>query len=201
MTGYNAGNLKIIVPMVSTITELREFHAVLDDTIGQLHGEGIQVARPEVGIMVEVPAAISQLEKWKGYIEFLSVGSNDLSQYLTAVDRNNPTVASKYDHLHPAVVAEIARVVDAAERLDLPVSVCGEMASDPEAVVILVGMGIRRLSMSASQLPKIKWLIRAMKSSDTRMLYQAACKSCDSSDIRKITSEYLSELDYLGLAH
>ena len=109
-------------------------------------------------------------------------------------DRNNPRVASKYDHLHPAVLAEIARV-------DLPVSVCGEMASDPEAVVLLVGMGIRKLSMSASQLPKIKWLIRAMNSSDARVLFQAACNSCDSLDIRKMTSEYLSDLDYPGLAH
>ena len=138
--------------------------------------------------MVEVTAAISQLAKWKGYIEFVSIGANDLSQYLTAVDRNKPRVASKYDHLHPAVLAEIARVVEAAGRLELPVSVCGEMASDPEAVVMLVGMGIRKLSMSATHLPKIKWLIRAINSSYARELFQSSCNSCDSLDIRKITS-------------
>lgn len=190
----DCGELKIIVPMVSNIGELRDFHSVLDDTIKQLNDEGRQVARPGVGIMVEVPAAISQLEKWRDYIEFISIGTNDLSQYLTAVDRNNPRVASKYDHLHPAVLAEIARVVAVAEQLSLPLSVCGEMASDPEAVVLLIGMGVRSLSMSAARLPRIKWLIRSMDSRDAKVMFQEACSALDSSEIRQLTSEYTSWL-------
>ncbi len=195
------GDLKIMLPMVSTIAELRDFHRLLNDTISQLEREGIQAPRPQIGIMVEVPAAISQLEKWKDYIEFISIGSNDLSQYLTAVDRNNPRLASRYDYLHPAVMAEIARVVEVAKRLKLPLSVCGEMSSDPDAVVLLVGMGIRRLSMSAAQLPKIKWLIRAMDSADAARLSVEASAACDSAEIRQMTSNYLSGLDFSGQAH
>jgi len=194
-----AGNLQIILPMVSALGELREFTAVLDDALNQLDSAGHAVRRPPVGIMVEVPAAISQLGKWRSYIDFISIGSNDLSQYVLAVDRNNPRVAASYDHLHPAVVAEIARVVQAAEQLDLPVSLCGEMSSDPHAVPLLVAMGIRRLSMSAAQLPRIKWLIRAMDSAKAQSVYDEVCKAGDSDEIRAVTSAYLSDLAFPGL--
>lgn len=194
-------NLKIILPMVSAIDELRDFHTLLDETISQLLAEGFPVSRPRVGIMVEVPAAISQLARWREHIEFLSIGTNDLSQYLIAVDRNNPRVASRYDHLHPAVLAEILRIMEIAGSLSLPVSVCGEMASDPDAVVLLVAMGVRTLSMSAAQLPKIKWLIRAMDSGEARALFQSACAASDSSAIRELTSTYLTRLDFPGVAH
>jgi phosphoenolpyruvate-protein phosphotransferase len=150
------GNLRLLVPMVSAEKELRRFHAILADAVSQLRQEGEEVLVPEVGIMVEVPAAISQLPKWRQLIDFISIGSNDLSQYLIAVDRNNPRVSSAYDHLHPSVLDEIVRIVKVADQLDLPVSLCGEMSSDPDAVVLLLGMGIRTLSLSAAQLPRIK---------------------------------------------
>ena len=188
-------SLKVILPMAGSIGELRDFHAVLDDTIAQLLADGIQVVRPQVGIMLEVPAAISQLRKWKQYIEFVSIGSNDLSQYLTALDRNNPRVASRYDHLDPAVLAEIARVVEIAKPLGLPLSVCGEMASDPQAVVMLIGMGVSKLSMSAAQLPKIKWLIRSIDSSDARALFLQAIEATEAAEIRRIIATYMSHLE------
>ncbi len=196
-----AANLKIMLPMVSAIAELRDFHKLLDETIAQLRAEGVDVARPQVGIMVEVPAAISQLEKWREYVEFISIGTNDLSQYLTAVDRNNPRVSARYDHLHPAVLAEISRVLAVAERLGLPVSVCGEMASDPDAVVLLVGMGIRTLSMSAAQLPKVKWLIMAMDCSAARKLFEAASNARDSAEIRGLASAFIDGLEYPAVVH
>jgi phosphotransferase system enzyme I (PtsI)/phosphotransferase system enzyme I (PtsP) len=112
--------------------------------------------------MVEVPAAISQLPFWKKKIYFISIGSNDLSQYLLALDRNNARVANRYDHAHPAVLHEVYRIVTIAKQCQLPVSLCGEMAADPVAVLLLLGMGIRRLSMSSSKLPRIKWLIRSI---------------------------------------
>ncbi len=87
---------------------------MLIDALQQLEEEGVRVKRPPVGIMVEVPAAISQLASWRDQLDFISIGSNDLSQYLLALDRNNPRVAASYDHVHPAVLHEIARVIDIA---------------------------------------------------------------------------------------
>jgi phosphotransferase system enzyme I (PtsI)/phosphotransferase system enzyme I (PtsP) len=192
------GNLRILLPMVSAERELRRFHAILGDAIAQLRDEGHGVMDPEVGIMVEVPAAISQLPKWRRLIDFVSVGSNDLTQYVLAVDRNNPRVSSAYDHLHPAVLNEIVRIVDVACELGLPVSVCGEMASDPEAVVLLLGMGIRTLSLSAAQLPRIKWLIRAIETADAEALRDRALQLADSSDIRALMRNFLDSIELPG---
>jgi phosphotransferase system enzyme I (PtsI)/phosphotransferase system enzyme I (PtsP) len=193
------GNLRLLVPMVSAEKELRRFHAILADAVSQLRQEGEEVLVPEVGIMVEVPAAISQLPKWRQLIDFISIGSNDLSQYLIAVDRNNPRVSSAYDHLHPSVLDEIVRIVKVADQLDLPVSLCGEMSSDPDAVVLLLGMGIRTLSLSAAQLPRIKWLIRATDTADAKALCDRALGLADSADIRVLTRNYLESLEMPGL--
>ncbi len=192
-------NLRIMLPMVSSATELADFHRILDDTVAQLLAEGQDLVRPEVGIMVEVPAAISQLGKWRPYIDFISIGSNDLSQYVLAVDRNNPRVASAYDHLHPSVLHEIGRIVDQARVLDLPVSLCGEMASDPGAVVLLLGMGLRTLSMSSAQLPRIKWVIRAVNIDSAERLCEQASELVNSREIRELLNSYLTSLNLPGL--
>ena len=150
--------------------------------------------------MVEVPAAISQLAKWRNWIDFVSIGSNDLSQYLLAVDRNNPRVAESYDHLHPAVLVEIQRVLSLAGELALPVSLCGEMASDPNAVLLLLGMGVPTLSMSAAQLPRVKWLVRAVSASDLKTLCGQAMQLEDAADVRQLTTDYLLSLNYPGIS-
>ena len=192
--------LQVMLPMVSAAWELREFHRVLDIVLEQLREEGVFTARPAVGIMVEVPAAISQLPKWRKWIDFISIGSNDLSQYLLAVDRNNPRVAESYDHLHPAVLVEIERVVRLAAELGLPVSLCGEMASDPNAVLLLVGLGIPTLSMSAAQLPRVKWLIRALHAADMQALWSQAIKLDEAAEVRQLTTDYLLSLNYPGIS-
>lgn len=153
------GDLRVIVPMVSNISELTRFHEVLNDAYQQLQEEGVVCKRPPVGVMVEVPAAISQLRFWARYIDFVSIGSNDLSQYLLAIDRNNPKLTQQFDHVHPAVIAELARVVSACSQLDLPVCVCGEMASEPVSLILLFALGIRKLSVSSSKIPRLKSLI------------------------------------------
>jgi phosphotransferase system enzyme I (PtsI)/phosphotransferase system enzyme I (PtsP) len=193
-------NLQVLVPMVSAAWELREFHQVLDIVVAQLREENLAAKRPAVGIMVEVPAAISQLGKWRDWIDFISIGSNDLSQYLLAVDRNNPRVAESYDHLHPAVLVEIERVVRLAAELGLPVSLCGEMASDPNAVLLLVGLGIPTLSMSAAQLPRVKWLIRALRAADMRALCASAMQLDEAAEVRQLTTDYLISLNYPGIS-
>jgi phosphotransferase system enzyme I (PtsI)/phosphotransferase system enzyme I (PtsP) len=190
-----SSELRILLPMVSARTELVAFHGILDDALAQLAGEGVNVQRPPVGIMVEVPAAISQLPRWRDQIDFVSIGSNDLSQYLLAVDRNNPRVSSSYDQLHPAVLSEIARTVDLAAELKLPLSLCGEMSSDPAAVVLLVGMGIRTLSMSAARVPSVKWLLQNIDTASARRLLGDAMALGDTAAIRASVDSYLQTLD------
>lgn len=184
-------NLRIMLPMVGSTSELVEFHKLLNDALLQLTDEGVSVQRPPVGIMVEVPSAISQLRSWREQLDFISIGSNDLSQYLLALDRNNPRVAASYDHVHPAVLHEIARVIQIATDTDLPLSVCGEMSSDPIAVVLLVGMGMRTLSMSAAQLPKIKWLLRRIRLENAHAIVAEAMQLNDAKQIRKLVADRL----------
>ncbi|MFT4863323.1 MAG: phosphoenolpyruvate-protein phosphotransferase [Pseudohongiellaceae bacterium] len=197
----SGSNLSILLPMVSSSDELDIFTSLLDDACQQLIDEGLTIQRPRLGIMVEVPAAITQLHFWADKIDFISIGSNDLSQYLLALDRNNKRVAARYDHIHPAVLSEINRVVGIAKQYKLPLSLCGEMASDPEAVLILLGMGIRTLSMSANKLPRIKWLIRSLTMEQAKAVAAQALTLDKVSDIRSLTHAKLSELGLTELLH
>jgi phosphotransferase system enzyme I (PtsI)/phosphotransferase system enzyme I (PtsP) len=170
--------------MISSSSEIDDFRSLLDDAMAQLRAEGHTVRRPPLGVMVEVPAAISQIPFWRGKIDFISIGSNDLSQYLLALDRNNPRVAARYDHVHPAVLLEIRRILELAREQHMPVSLCGEMASDPVAVVLLLGLGLRTLSMSATKIPRIKWLIRSLPMSTAEQLAMEALACMYPADIR-----------------
>lgn len=187
-------NLYILLPMVSSTQELDQFILVLNDACQQLRLEGLKLVRPKLGIMVEVPAAISQIELWRDKIDFISIGSNDLSQYLLALDRNNAQVAKHYDHVHPAVIREISRIATISKQCNLPLSVCGEMASDPIAVLLLIGMGIRSLSMSSSKLPRIKWLIRSINISAAELFFQESILLDDVTNIRALGEGLLGTL-------
>ncbi|MDA0350415.1 MAG: phosphoenolpyruvate--protein phosphotransferase [Verrucomicrobia bacterium] len=190
----NLGNLHILLPMVSCTEELVAFWELLDNAFQQLIEEGVAVRVPPVGVMVEVPAAISMLSSWvrSTRIDFLSIGSNDLSQYLLAMDRNNARIAARYDHLHPAVLREIRRVIDLARKENLPLSLCGEMASDLAAVVLLVGMGIKTLSMSAAKLPRVKSLIRSLTFEEASQLATEVLQLDSASAIRQLIKTRLA---------
>ncbi|MDR2213561.1 MAG: phosphoenolpyruvate--protein phosphotransferase [Pseudomonadales bacterium] len=189
------GDLHILLPMVSATEELTTFTELLDEALKQLREEGVAARKPKTGVMVEVPAAIAQLPFWRRHIDFVSIGSNDLSQYLLALDRNNARVANRYDHIHPAVIQELYRVVRIAGEHHLPLSLCGEMASDPLAVILLVGMGISTLSMSATKLPRIKYLIRALPQRRAAAIFKQ-CLSLDNvQDIRALLHETLRSLN------
>ncbi|MBN7798061.1 phosphoenolpyruvate--protein phosphotransferase [Parahaliea mediterranea] len=191
--GRDSDNLHILLPMVSNTGEIDALRSLLDDALAQLGDEGYPLKRPPVGIMVEVPAAISLLPTWAPRLDFVSIGSNDLSQYLLALDRNNPRVAAAYDHLHPAVLREVARVTAIADEVGLPLSLCGEMASDPAAVLVLAGLGIRTLSMSAARIPRIKWLLRTISQADAAALAQRALHMEHAADIRELLQQALRE--------
>ena len=153
-------NLRILLPMISGIQELEEALHLIHRAWGEVRDEGTDVPLPPVGVMIEIPAAVYQTRELARQVDFLSVGSNDLTQYLLAVDRNNPRVADLYDFLHPAVLQALRKVVDDAHAEGKPVSICGEMAGDPAAAVLLMAMGFDSLSMNATNLPKVKWLLR-----------------------------------------
>jgi len=153
-------NLHILLPMISDVSELHDALALIHQSYGELLEDGIDVVMPKVGVMIEVPSAVYQAGSLSRRVDFLSIGTNDLTQYLLAVDRNNARVAELYDSLHPAVIRAMLQVVESARVHNRPVSVCGEMAGDPAAAILLVGMGIHSLSMNVSSLARVKWVIR-----------------------------------------
>ncbi|UTW06158.1 phosphoenolpyruvate--protein phosphotransferase [Pseudomonas benzenivorans] len=153
-------NLRILLPMISGTQELEEALHLIHRAWGEVRDEGTDVPLPPIGVMIEIPAAVYQTRELARQVDFLSVGSNDLTQYLLAVDRNNPRVADLYDFLHPAVLQALRKVISDAHAEGKPVSICGEMAGDPAAAVLLMAMGFDSLSMNATNLPKVKWLLR-----------------------------------------
>ena len=155
-------NLRILLPMISGTQELEEALHLIHRAWGEVRDEGTDVPLPPVGGMIEIPAAVYQVRELARQVDFLSVGSNDLTQYLLAVDRNNPRVADLYDFLHPAVLQALRLVVAGAPAEGKPVSICGEMAGDPACAVLLMAMGFDGLSMNATNLPKVKWLLRQL---------------------------------------
>ena len=163
-------NLRIMLPMISSLFEVEEALHLIHRAYGEVLDEGVDVPMPPVGVMIEVPAAVYQARELIQMVDFLSVGTNDLTQYLLAVDRNNPRVADLYHSLHPAVLQALIKVAAACREAGKPMSVCGEMAGDPAAAVLLMAMGCDVLSMNATNLPKVKWLLRQIKLTDAKAL-------------------------------
>ncbi|NCF44531.1 MAG: phosphoenolpyruvate--protein phosphotransferase [Proteobacteria bacterium] len=173
MLKANAGllcDLRIMLPMISSLTELRRAKQFIDQAYAEVIEEGVQVKRPQVGVLIEVPAAVYQARLLAQEADFIAVGSNDLTQYLLAVDRNNPRVAELYQEIHPAVVTalrEVARAVHAEEK---PLGICGELAGTPAGAMLLMAMGYHVLSMNATHLLRVKWVMRNIKRSDARRM-------------------------------
>ncbi|HAD09834.1 MAG TPA: hypothetical protein DCF62_10150 [Porticoccaceae bacterium] len=189
-----AANVQLLVPMVTNTAELLIVSRLLDEEVERLAGEGEPARRPDFGVMVEVPGVVALLPLWRQHIDFISIGSNDLSQYLLAVDRNNPRVARTYDALHPGVLHEIHRIVTTAAQCRLPLSLCGELASNPLAVLLLLGMGVRRFSMSAARIPSIKWLVQRVATDELEQLLNQALALDDAGAIRQLGEQFLTRI-------
>src|SRR4029079_18473550 len=139
----------------------------------EVRGEGFAIEMPQIGVMIEVPSAVYQARAIAKRVDFLSVGSNDLTQYLLAVDRNNPRVANLYDALHPAVLRALIQVVENEHQEGGHVSICGEMAGDPAAVILLLAMGFDSLSMNAPSVGRVRWIIRHVtKKKSAKLLHE-----------------------------
>ena len=165
-------NLRIMLPMISSVNEVDEALHLIYRAHAEVLEEGFDVDMPQVGVMVEVPAAVYQIRELAQRVDFLSVGSNDLTQYLLAVDRNNPRVADLYQAFHPAVLNALKTIADNAHEVGKPVSVCGELAGNPMGAVLLLAMGYDMLSMNATNLPKVKSVIRGISQDWARNLLE-----------------------------
>ena len=166
-------NLQIMLPMITTISEVKEAKRLLQQAFFEVKEESNDphsMMMPKLGIMLEVPAVVYQLPKFAEHVDFFSVGSNDLTQYLLAVDRNNPRVSSLYNSFHPSVLAVLQEIVTQAYQLNRPITVCGELAGDPAGAVLLMAMGYEKLSMNAHNIRKINWVIRSIELKHSQQL-------------------------------
>ncbi|WP_028023853.1 phosphoenolpyruvate--protein phosphotransferase [Enterovibrio calviensis] len=194
-------NLAILLPMISGLSELLEAKTLVDRAFTEVAElallDGKTLNKPRLGIMVEVPSVLYQFDAIAPHIDFLSVGTNDLTQYLLAVDRNNARVADVYDTFHPSVLAVLHQILLNSQRLKLPVSVCGEFAGDPIGAALLVGMGYRQLSMNTRSVAKIKYVLRHIPSKALKKHVAAMQKLCLTGEIRKASEDFL-ECYHLG---
>lgn len=164
-------DLRILIPMVSALEEVRAARRLIDECRSALDREGVSLPRSiKVGVMIEIPSAALIAPALAREVDFFSIGTNDLVQYTLAVDRVNKNVANLYQPTHPAVLQLIRMTIDGAAAHDIPVAVCGEMAADPRLAVLLVGMGVRELSMSPASLAEVKKAIRGVSIEDARRL-------------------------------
>ncbi|MBY0377928.1 MAG: phosphoenolpyruvate-protein phosphotransferase PtsP, partial [Gammaproteobacteria bacterium] len=189
----NLHNLKIMFPMVTSVEEVEEALQLLNRAYQEVIQQGFNIQMPKVGVMLEVPAAIFQMEALAKKVDFFSVGSNDLTQYILAVDRNNARVCGRFDTLHPAVLRTLHYTVEKAHAYNKTISLCGEIASDAIAAVLLLGLGFDQLSMNAGILLRIKWIIRTIPYSRAKELVARVLPLNNTTLIRTEVKKLLDE--------
>lgn len=175
------GRLDIVLPMISDVTDVHRARRLIDEERARLESEGQATGSVKIGAMIEVPSAVMTADKVARAVDFFSLGTNDLVQYLLAVDRGNEEVADWFRSLHPAVLQSIGLTLDAARRASLPAIVCGEMASTPAYVVLLIGLGATELSMTPSSIPRIRRTIEGINHADAQEIARE-CLECESAD-------------------
>ena len=192
-------NLKILLPMITDISEIKESVALITRARRELMEEGYQVRQPEVGIMLEVPALLFKLGEVLKHVHFVSIGTNDLAQYLLAIDRNNQKVAHLYSQFHPAMLEVLHHIARTAAAWNKEAAVCGEIAGNPLAVPLLVGMGYRELSMNPINLLKAKWIIRNLGSDKCSNALAHAHTLSSSTAIETYMTNFLIENGLSGM--
>lgn len=188
------GPVRILIPMVSSVSQVRKVREHLAQVEKRLHRRGVRIAAttPPLGAMIEIPAAALAADSLSRVCDFLSIGSNDLTQYTLAIDRGDDRVADLYDPFHPAVLRLIQFTIAAAWRANIPVCLCGEMAGDPRAVPLLLGLGLREFSMAPSRLPIVKQEIRTLAMPQAVDLAEAVMSKSDETDIRALLEDGLA---------
>ena len=187
------GPVKMLFPMISGLEEVRACHEVIAEARHNLTTEGIKfVERIPIGVMIEVPAAVKMASHLAKQVDFFALGTNDLIQYMLAADRNNPLVSKYYDPLHPAVLLVLQEVAQVAAQQQIGLCLCGEMASDPAHILMLLGMGIREFSMAAPFIPRIKALLRDLSLETAEKTAKKALAMTDSAQIRTYLQQVLN---------
>ena len=188
----NYGPIRILLPMVSTVKEVQQARKILESAAAKLKRKKIKIpsALPALGTMIEVPAAALAADALAQVSDFLAIGSNDLTMYTLAVDRVNEHVADLFDTLHPAVLRLIQFTTGAAMKARIPVSICGEMAGDPKLTALLIGLGLRELSMSPANIPRVKQRIREMDAVAASNRANLIMDQVDSGRIRMLLEDF-----------
>lgn len=187
------GDLWVMLPMVSTLDEIRRFRAYADEVVRELERDGLEFRRDiRFGVMIEVPAAAMIADVLAREVDFFSIGTNDLIQYSLAVDRNNEHVADLYQPLHPAILRMLRFVIDSAREANIEVSLCGEMGGDLRYAPVLLGLGLRRMSMSPRRVPAIKTRIRDLSAADLAEVVQRCAKLRTAGEVQEHLEEFLA---------
>lgn len=186
------GRLRILLPMIAGVAELRAVRRILLRVARRLVAEGVAIADPlpPVGVMIEVPGAALAADALAAEADFFAIGTNDLIMYTLAIDRGDERVAHLFDPLHPAVLRLVHFAVDAALRRGKPVSVCGEMAGDPRYLPLFVGLGVRELSMSPKALPRVKQRLRRLDAAACAELAHAMLTRHDREEIGRLLDAF-----------
>ncbi|QIR15250.1 phosphoenolpyruvate--protein phosphotransferase [Shewanella aestuarii] len=200
--GGSGKQLQILLPMVSHLGEIDETLEYLDQAYNELNVElNTSIARPPIGVMLEVPALLYQLEDVAKRVDFVSVGSNDLTQYLLAVDRNNPSVSSLFDSYHPGILRALKRAVEDCQQFNLDVSVCGELAGEPYGALLLVAMGYQKLSMNQASLARINYLIRRVSHCQLQVLLSDCLEKSNALEVRHVLHDFIKQNHLEDILH
>jgi phosphotransferase system enzyme I (PtsI) len=187
-------DLQLMLPLITTVQEVQEARDMVADEARALAAAGVAAAPSvPVGVMIETPAAVLMVDRLAEVSAFFSVGTNDLTQYTMAVDRGNARLANRFNPHDPSVVRQLHRVVEVGKTAGLPVSVCGEMASEPLSAVLLLGLGYDRLSVSPPALPLVKWVIRTVPEESARRAATAALAAANAADVSRVLREVVGE--------
>ncbi len=194
---YN--NLQILLPMITTIEEVKESKKLIRQAYKEVIEEGFDIKLPEIGMMIEVPATIMEIERLLPLVDFVSVGSNDLTQYILAIDRTNEKVSTLYDQLHPAMIKVLYYLVRMAKKHNKQISLCGELGGNPLATALLIGMGFDNLSMNAAVILKVKHVLRNVAKKQCKNVLKQVLKLATTEEVHTYLENFLVENDLGGL--
>jgi phosphotransferase system enzyme I (PtsI) len=187
-------DLQLMLPLVTTVHEVEEAREIIMEEARALQKSGVRAAPSiPVGVMIETPAAVMMADRLSEVSAFFSVGTNDLTQYTMAVDRGNARLANRFTPHDPSIVRQLQRVLEVGKAAGLPVSVCGEMASEPLSAVLLLGLGYDCLSVSPPALPLVKWVVRTVPESSARDAAQAALNAASAAEVSNVLREVVGE--------
>jgi phosphotransferase system enzyme I (PtsI) len=186
------GPLRILLPMISTVSEIRRTREAIEQVARRLRRRGVVIPEqtPPLGVMIEVPGAALAADAMASEADFFAIGTNDLIQYTLAIDRSDEQVAHLYNPLHPGVLRLIQFAVEAARRRDIPVGICGEMAGEPRYAALLLGLGLRELSMGPGNLPRLKQRIRNLDMVAATRRAEAIMDQSDSGRIAALLDDF-----------